>query len=63
MEKFEGPATILVFLGFKVNTEAMEVRLPQLKLEELKALTHEWLQWVEGDTLLLDPAGPQLHPL
>ena len=42
-EKLEGPTTRLVFLGFELDTLAMEVRLPQEKLAELKELAHQWV--------------------
>ena len=35
VEKREGPATSLEFLGFEVDSGAMEVRLPARKLAEL----------------------------
>ena len=41
--KLEGPTTRLVFLGFELDTLAMEVRLPQDKLAELKELVHQWV--------------------
>ena len=42
MEKREGPATILGFLGFEIDSVAMTVRLPAEKLEELKARLRVW---------------------
>ncbi len=36
LDKLEGPASRLTFLGFELDTEALEVWLPQRKLEELK---------------------------
>jgi len=41
--KCEGPATILVFLGFELDTENMVVRLPQAKLQRTLALVREWV--------------------
>ena len=41
--KLEGPTTCLVFLGFELDTIAMDVRLPHPKLEELRELVHQWL--------------------
>ena len=41
-EKVEGPATILTFLGILLDTMAMELRLPQVKLERLKATIAKW---------------------
>lgn len=43
MEKLEGPTTCLTFLGIKVDTEAMELRLPEKKLQlSLTAAVEEW---------------------
>lgn len=42
-EKLEGPADCIVFLGIEVDTQAMVLRLPLPKLEELKSLIREWL--------------------
>jgi len=36
MNKLEGPTSCLTFLGFELDTVAMELRLPQTKLEELR---------------------------
>ncbi len=44
MEKLEGPSTKLTFLGFEIDTVAMEVRLPQAKLAELKELSQHWCE-------------------
>ena len=41
-EKFEGPAVILIFLGILIDTIQMELRLPEEKLREIKALLKEW---------------------
>ena len=41
-EKDEGPATLLQFLGLEVDTEAMEIRLPQSKLVQLQATLATW---------------------
>ena len=43
VEKLEGPATCLGFLGFEVDSSLMEVRLPLKKLQELRELTRQWL--------------------
>ena len=40
--KCEGPSTCLTFLGIEVDTMAMELRLPQEKLQRLKLLVAEW---------------------
>ena len=45
IEKLEGPNPCLVLLGFEFDSEAMEVRLSQSKLQELQALhvVHQWV--------------------
>ena len=43
LDKLEGPASKLMFLGFELDTEALEVWLPQRKLEELKELVGRWI--------------------
>lgn len=40
--KVEGPATVLTFLGISLDTETMELRLPEEKLRRLKTLTQQW---------------------
>ena len=42
MEKLEGPATCLTFLGIEVDTEAMELCLSEKKLGLLTATVKEW---------------------
>ena len=42
--KCAGPHTSLVFLGFELDTEALEVRLPQPKLQRTRTLVQEWLR-------------------
>ena len=42
VEKLEGPATCLTFLGIEVDTEAMELRLPEMKVGLLTAAIKEW---------------------
>jgi hypothetical protein len=42
--KCEGPDMALVFLGFELDTQAMEVRLPQQKLQRTLHLVQDWLQ-------------------
>lgn len=42
VEKREGPATALEFLGFEVDSQAMTVRLPAKKVKELKDLLRQW---------------------
>ena len=41
-EKDEGPATQIGFLGMELDTEALEIRLPQTKLQQLKASLLAW---------------------
>ena len=41
-QKLEGPATVLGFLGILLDTQRMEMRLPQEKLKELKLLINKW---------------------
>ncbi len=36
-EKDEGPATVLVFLGMELDSEKLEIRLPQEKLDRLRS--------------------------
>ena len=40
--KVEGPSTTLTFLGIKIDTVSMELRLPQSKLARLKSTLAEW---------------------
>jgi len=42
VHKLEGPWWCLSFLGFEVDSNAMEVRLPRSKLLELKELLATW---------------------
>lgn len=42
IEKVEGPTTVLTFLGVELDTEAMELRLPVVKLNHLSQLLNEW---------------------
>ncbi len=41
-EKDEGPATSFTFTGIEIDSEAMELRLPQEKLARLKAELIAW---------------------
>ncbi len=41
-EKIAGPAMVLEFLGILLDTEAMELRLPEPKVAELKHLMEIW---------------------
>ena len=43
IEKVEGPAVVLVFLGILLDTVRMEMRLPPEKLARLKTMVAEWL--------------------
>ena len=47
-QKLEGPAMILVFLGILLDTQKMEMRLPEEKLRELKLLIEKWLSRKSG---------------
>ena len=40
--KSEGPATSLPFLGIEIDTRAMELRLPEDKLVQLKRTLSQW---------------------
>jgi len=40
--KFEGPATVIEFLGIELDTEALEIRLSQTKLQTLVDLLSQW---------------------
>ena len=41
-EKTEGPAPRLTFLGFEIDSVAMEIRLPHAKLVALKGAVEAW---------------------
>ena len=41
-QKLQGPTTSLSFLGIEVDTMAMELRLPQEKLGQLKVMIQDW---------------------
>ena len=43
-EKVEGPATCLTFLGIQIDTHALELSLPQAKLERVAAAVARWSQ-------------------
>ena len=43
LEKLEGPACVLTFLGIEIDTLNMQLRLPHAKLLELRALIRSWL--------------------
>ena len=40
--KREGPATTIQFLGMELDTDAMVIRLPKDKLEQLRKLLADW---------------------
>ena len=40
--KLEGPTQQLTFLGFELDSTAMEVRLPQAKVRELQSKIRDW---------------------
>ena len=42
LDKIEGPACCLTFLGIEINTEAGILRLPQDKLDRLHACCRQW---------------------
>ena len=43
-EKVEGPASSLVFLGIEIDSNAMQIRLPDRKLAKVKLLVNQWLE-------------------
>jgi hypothetical protein len=43
VEKAEGPVTCLTFLGIELDTMAMEMRLPEVKLAALRQLLSTWV--------------------
>ena len=43
IEKLEGPWYRLSFLGFELDSHAMEIRLPPAKLTELRQLIWSWV--------------------
>ena len=43
MEKVEGPATTLTFLGMEIDTDRMEIRLPEDKLQRIRQELITWL--------------------
>lgn len=42
MEKLDGPATTLVFLGIVIDTIKLELRLPAGKLQHLQSMLARW---------------------
>ena len=41
-QKLEGPATVTVFLGIVLDTQRLEMRVPEEKLREIKELATKW---------------------
>lgn len=41
-EKTEGPATTITLLGIEVDSERLELRLPQAKLQKLREVVEKW---------------------
>lgn len=41
-DKCEGPTTTIRFLGIELDTVAMEMRLPEDKLQQLRKQVHDW---------------------
>ncbi len=44
-EKCAGPASVLVYLGLELDSNQMEVRLPEEKLRRTLGLVREWVGW------------------
>ena len=42
-EKCAGPASVMVFLGFELNTDEMVIRLPHGKVQRILSLIREWV--------------------
>ena len=42
--KVEGPSTTLTFLGIILDTQCMEIRLPQEKLTQIQVKLETWLK-------------------
>ena len=51
VDKIEGPSKLLVFLGILLDSHHMQMRLPEQKPQELKAMI---IQWLEKKTYLGD---------
>lgn len=43
VQKLEGPATVIIFLGVEMNTQNLTLCLPEGKLLELKGLIADWM--------------------
>ncbi|KAL5509617.1 hypothetical protein EMCRGX_G005014 [Ephydatia muelleri] len=44
LDKLEGPATTITFLGITINTTLQQLRLPPDKLQEMTLLIKSWLR-------------------
>lgn len=44
LDKVEGPSTSLSFLGILLDTQRMEIRLPQDKFDRIQEMLVEWLE-------------------
>ena len=42
-EKTVGPTTCLIFLGIEIDTEQLELRLPEEKLQRVKQVVEGWI--------------------
>ena len=63
-ENDQGPATTITFLGLKLDTVALEVRLPQDKLANLRTLLRSWRgRKACGKRELLTLIGSMSHAL
>ena len=69
MSKLEGPATCMTFLGIKVDTLALQLRLPADKLLNLKLTLSHYLghkviskRALQSLTALLHFATKVIHP-
>ena len=62
VEKCEGPAQVLVFLGIILDSVRMELRLPEEKLQRMSAMVEEWLpRWSCTKKELLSLIGHLQH--
>ena len=61
LEKREGPTTVIEFLGIELDTELMEIRLPEIKLISLRQELERWTSseglYKEAAALLGRPPG------
>ena len=42
-DESEGPSTCITFLGIEVDTQKMELRLPEKKLQRVRKVVQQWL--------------------